>query len=70
MLVYQGLIPLAFTILFITFLWGLFTFVVAGGPDEEAKEKGKALLFYALLGFLALIVFWGVANIVRDLFSA
>lgn len=67
MIVYQGIIPLLFTIFFVAFVWGTFTYVIAGGPDEEAKERGKALIMYAFLGFLFMVVVWGVANLVRSL---
>ena len=65
--VYQILIPFLFTIFFVTFMWGAFTYIIAGGPDEEAKERGKALLMYAFLGFLLMVVVWGGANFIRAL---
>lgn len=67
MLVYQFLLPFLFTIFFITFMWGAFTYVITGGPDEEEKERGKALLMYALLGFLFMILIWSVANVIRGI---
>ena len=67
MLVYQFLLPFLFTIFFVTFMWGAFTYVIAGGPDEEAKERGKALLMYALLGFLFMVLLWSVANVIRGI---
>jgi hypothetical protein len=68
-LVYEFLIPFLFTVMFVTFLWGSLTYVIAGGPDEEAKEKGKAVIMYAFLGFLGVVLLWGIANTVSVLFS-
>jgi uncharacterized membrane protein YfcA len=48
------IIPVVFAILFIVFIWGAFYYVIAGGHDEESREKGKALLMYGLIGFVLL----------------
>lgn len=63
---YEYLIPFLFTVFFIVFIWGTFSYVIAGGPDEHAKEKGKSVLMYALLGFIATIVLWGIGNIIKS----
>ena len=57
------LIPFILGIAFLLFVWGMFQYFIAGGANEEAKEKGKSLLIYAILGFVIIIVFWGVINL-------
>lgn len=57
------LIPFIIGIGFLVFVWGMFQFFIAGGANEEAKEKGKSLMIYAMLGFLLIIVFWGIINL-------
>lgn len=57
------LIPFILGIAFLLFVWGMFQFFIAGGANEEAKEKGKSLLVYAILGFVIIIVFWGIINL-------
>lgn len=60
------LIPFIIGIGFLVFVWGMFQFFIAGGSNEEAKEKGKSLMIYATLGFVLIIVFWGVINLVAS----
>jgi uncharacterized membrane protein YidH (DUF202 family) len=57
------LIPFIIGIGFLVFVWGMFQFFIVGGANDEAKEKGKSLMIYATLGFLLIIVFWGVVNL-------
>ncbi len=57
------LIPFIIGIGFLVFVWGMFQFFIAGGANDEAKEKGKSLMIYATLGFVLIIVFWGVINL-------
>ncbi len=49
---------------FLLFVWGMFLYFIAGGANEEKKEQGKSLLIYATLGFVVIIVFWGIVNLV------
>ncbi len=57
------LIPFIIGIGFLVFVWGMFQFFIFGGSNDEAKEKGKSLMIYATLGFVIIIVFWGVVNL-------
>ena len=58
------LIPFILGIGFLVFVWGMFKFFIYGGADEEEKSSGKSLMVYATLGFVLIIVFWGVVNLV------
>jgi hypothetical protein len=58
------LIPFILGIGFLVFVWGMFQFFIAGGANDEAKEKGKSLIVYAVLGFVLIIVFWGIINLI------
>ena len=58
------LIPFILGIGFLVFVWGMFRFFIAGGANDEAKQQGKSLMVYATLGFVLIIVFWGVINLV------
>jgi hypothetical protein len=42
----------------------MFRYFIAGGANDEAKEQGKSLIVYATLGFVLVIVFWGIVNLV------
>lgn len=58
------LIPFVLGIGFFLFVWGMFLYFIAGGADEEKRGKGKSLIIWATLGFVIIIVFWGVINII------
>ena len=58
------LIPFIIGIGFLVFVWGMFQYFIAGGANDEKKEKGKSLMIYATLGFVLIIIFWGVVNFV------
>lgn len=60
------LIPFILGIGFLAFVWGMFQFFIVGGANDDAKEKGKSLMIYATLGFLLIVVFWGVVNLLSD----
>lgn len=62
----QVLIPFIIAIGFLVFVWGMFLYFIAGGANDEKKEKGKSLMIYATLGFVLIIVFWGVINLLAD----
>ena len=56
-------IPFIIGIGFLVFVWGMFKFFIVGGSNDEEKEKGKNLMIYATLGFVLIIVFWGIVNL-------
>jgi hypothetical protein len=60
------LIPFIIAIGFLVFVWGMFQYFIAGGANDDAKEKGKSLMIYATLGFVLIIVFWGVINLLSE----
>ncbi|MCA9355868.1 hypothetical protein KC865_04980 [Candidatus Kaiserbacteria bacterium] len=60
------LIPFILAIGFLVFVWGMFRYFIAGGANEEAKESGKNLMIYATLGFVLIIIFWGIINLLSS----
>ena len=60
------LIPFILGIGFLFFVWGMFQYFIAGGANDEKKESGKSLMVYATLGFVLIVVFWGVVNLVAS----
>ena len=63
------LVPLVFALAFIVFIWGVFSYFIAGGHDEEKKEKGKSLMLYGLIGFFVMVSIWGLVNILVGTFN-
>ena len=57
------LVPVIFALAFIVFLWGAFTTFILGASEEEAKERGKHLMLYGLIGFFVMVSIWGLVNI-------
>ena len=56
-------VPVLFAIAFIVFLWGAFQTFIVGANSEDAKEDGKNLMLYGLIGFFVMVSIWGLVNI-------
>ena len=63
------LVPVIFALAFIIFIWGVFQYFIYGGHDEEAKEKGKSLMLWGLIGFFVMVSVWGLVNILVGTFQ-
>jgi heme/copper-type cytochrome/quinol oxidase subunit 2 len=59
-------IPFIIGIGFLAFVWGMFKFFILGGADEEKKEQGKSLMVWATVGFVLIIIFFGVINLLTE----
>jgi hypothetical protein len=59
-------IPFIIGIGFLVFVWGMFFYFIMGGADEEKKVKGRSLITYATLGFVIIIIFFGVLNLLTS----
>jgi hypothetical protein len=60
------LIPFIIGIGFLFFVWGMFQYFIAGGANEESKEKGKSLMINATIGFVVIIIFFGMINLLTS----
>lgn len=60
------LIPFIIGIGFLTFVWGMFQYFIAGGANDESKEKGKSLMINATIGFVVIIIFFGIINLLTS----
>jgi hypothetical protein len=60
------LIPFILGIGFLVLVWGIFKYFIFGGANDESKEQGKSLIIYATLGFVLIIVFWGIVNLLTS----
>lgn len=59
-------IPFILAIGFLVFIWGIFKYFILGGANDEAKESGKSLIMYAIGGFVIILAFWGIVNIISN----
>ena len=57
------LVPVIFAIAFIVFLWGAFQTFIIGATNDTAKDKGKNLMLWGLIGFFVMVSIWGLVNI-------
>ena len=60
------LIPFIIGIGFLFFVWGMFQYFIAGGANDESKEKGKRLMINATIGFVVIIIFFGIVNMLTS----
>ena len=63
------IVPVVFAVAFIVFVWGAFNVFIIGANNEDAKEKGKNLMLYGLIGFFVMISVWGLVNILLGTFD-
>jgi hypothetical protein len=59
-------IPFILAIGFLIFVWGMFQYFIRGGANEEAKESGRSLIMYAIAGYVVILAFWGIINILTS----
>lgn len=57
------LIPLIFAVALLIFIWGMFLYFILGGGDEGKREQGKGLMLWAIIGFVMMIIIFGVVNL-------
>lgn len=62
----QVLIPVILGLAFLMFVWGVFKFFILGGSDEEQQTKGRSLMIYAVAGFVLILAFYGIVNVLTD----
>jgi len=56
-------LPAILALGFLVFVWGVFLYFIKGGADDEAQGKGKQLMLYAIGGFVLILVFFGIVNL-------
>lgn len=60
-LVDTAVVPLLYALAFIMFLIGMVRFFFMGG--EEARQKGKQFMLWAIIGFVVLFSVWGIVRL-------
>ncbi|MFZ2167350.1 MAG: hypothetical protein WAV50_00600 [Minisyncoccia bacterium] len=63
------LVPVIFAIAFLVFVWGAFDAFILGATNDSAKEKGKDLMLWGLIGFFVMVSVWGLVNILTGTIS-
>ena len=58
------LIPLVFAIALLVFIYGMFQYFIMGGSEEDSRDKGRKLMMWAIVGFVAMVSIFGVVNLI------
>lgn len=56
-------VPFVFAVAFLVFIWGVYTYFIAGGANEEKRSEGAKFVLSGLIGFAAMVTIWGLVNI-------
>lgn len=56
------LIPLVFTVALLVFLYGMFTYFIVQGANEQSRETGRQLMLWSVIGFVVMVSIWGIVN--------
>lgn len=56
-------IPFIIGIGFLMFVWGMFQYFIAGGANDDSREKGKKLMISSTIAFVVIIIFFGAINL-------
>lgn len=55
----NGIAPLAMTLVFIAFCWGLVKYILSAGDPAEAS-KGKSIMIYGAIALVVMGSIWGI----------
>ena len=58
------LIPLVFTVALLVFLYGMFNYFLVQGDNEQARDTGRRMILWSIVGFVMMVSIWGIVNIV------
>jgi hypothetical protein len=61
--------PLVFAVSFIVFIWGVFTYFIAGGHDPLKQKTGRLFMIYGIVGFALMVSVWGLVHILTGTIS-
>lgn len=61
------LVPLIFSLAFLVFLWGVFTFFFS--EDEEKRKKGRGFALAGIIGFFLMFSIWGITTVLVNTFG-
>lgn len=60
------IIPFLLGIGFLFFVINVIRYFVAGGSNEDDREKAKALAIYSVAAFVIIVTFWGIINMLAS----
>jgi hypothetical protein len=60
------LIPFTLGVGFLFLVFGVLRYFFIGGADEESRNKGKSYIVSVIVGFIVILIFWGVINLLAN----
>ncbi len=67
-LINNVVVPFIFAVAFLVFIWGVYTYFIAGGANEEKRSEGAKFVLSAVIGFAVMLSIWGLVRIVIGTF--
>jgi hypothetical protein len=62
------LVPLAFALALIMFLFGVFRFFFAGTSDEK-RQEGRKFIMWGIVALAIMVAVWGLVNLLLNTFN-
>ncbi len=59
------LVPLFISAAVVLFLYGVLTYILAGG-DEEKRTAGRQTMIYGIIAIFVMVSVWGLVNLLKD----
>lgn len=63
------LIPILVTLALIAFFWGVARYAIKGADDEKAREQGKQIMIWGIIGLFVIVSVWGLVAVVQNTFN-
>lgn len=61
-LINKFLVPILATLALVLFVWGIVQYVV-NADNEEAREQGKKVILWGIIGLFSMVGVWGLVNL-------
>lgn len=66
-IIISALLPLIFTLAFVTFIWGVFRFMYS--EDKNKKQEAKNFILWGIIGLFVMVSLWGIIAILGQTFG-
>ncbi|VAW32748.1 hypothetical protein MNBD_CPR01-165 [hydrothermal vent metagenome] len=65
----QIIVPILVSIAFISFIWGVYKYFIAGSASPEKRKEGASFIMYSVIGFAIIFSIWGLVNLFAGFFG-
>ncbi len=62
-------LPIIISVSFITFVWGVYNYFIAGGANPEKRREGTKFLMYGIVGLAIIFSVWGLVAVFSSVFN-